>query len=231
MVCLGAVILVVLFAARPGEQAAGFVISVEEAARREEFAERFDTKGEDDRAGVQIQDNGEITEVQIKDEFTEAVVSASYVAVYLLIVLLAALIVIFMIYSIQKRAARQFEDFDEDITEENADLTGLSAVKRKTRLKMGADRTIRRLFRSKVREHMSSNGLLPHRYDTPEVLSGEISHWEDVEMLKLLYHKARYSRAGVSRAELNDYYARRKGRLVPSPPEMDADNRVRAAQR
>ena len=208
--CLGAIIVVVLFAAQPREQAAGLVYSAEESARYGEFAAHVETVKEEAEVIYAFRDILMGAGLSEDNILPEGVVVAALVFMYVVIVLMVALLIVFMIYSIQKRAAHRFEDFDEDITEEDADLAGVSSEKRKTRLKMGADRTVRRLFRLKVREHMSSNGLFPHRYDTPEVLAGEISRWEDVDMLKRLYHKARYSSAGVSREELNDYYAWRR---------------------
>ena len=143
-------------------------------------------------------------------EMVSTVQSISHIVMYAVMGVMLAVLVSFLIYSVQKRAAFQFEDYDEVVEEGDALVSGSSGHGSKMRLKLGPSRTIRRLFRLKVREHMNESGLYPHRSDTPEELSKTIAQWEDVEPLKELYHKARYSGAGVSRDELNDYYAWRR---------------------
>ena len=145
------------------------------------------------------------------EEMVSLAQTITFIVMYVVLGVSLVLLVIFLIYNIQKRAALQFEDFDEDIEEGDALQEGLSEHRRKTRLKLGPNRTIRRLFRLKVLEHMNESGLYPLRSDTPDELSEKIAQWEDVDSLKNLYHKARYSATSVSKAELNEYYAQRKG--------------------
>jgi len=143
------------------------------------------------------------------DEFETVMESFLTVVWYSLFALSITLIVIFLMYRILKRAASQFDDFEEVVEEENADLSGMPVKSRKARLKLGPTRTVRRLFRSKVREHIQANALFALRSDTPEDLSRKIAIWEDVGALKRLYHKARYSGQSVSRAELSEFYSQR----------------------
>ena len=122
--------------------------------------------------------------------------------------IVALCLIIYLFYSIQKRTALNFEDFDEAVEEEPAEIDTM-VRKRVKYSRYGINETVRRLFRSKVQEYIVTGELNPKRGDTPGKLADTISRREYVEPLKQLYHKARYSGEKVSRAELNALYEKR----------------------
>ena len=121
--------------------------------------------------------------------------------------LLSVYLIIYLLYTMQKRVALRFDDYDEVVDESFADME-IQVKKRRIRVNYGVNYTVRRLFRSKVREYMRDGELVPLISDTPGKLAETISRWEDVETLKRTYHKARYSGEKVTRSEVNALYAR-----------------------
>jgi hypothetical protein len=125
-----------------------------------------------------------------------------------MLLIAAAVLTVFIIIVLLDRFARRpellFEDFDEAVAEEPA-VPGIRTKRRGKLLHFGPNHTVRRLFKAKVREHK----LTPKKSDTPKRLTDTMGESEDVETLRRLYHKARYSGADVKRSELNALYAER----------------------
>jgi len=132
----------------------------------------------------------------------------AFVIMYILTALLSLGLVFFLLYSLHRREANRFDDFDEVLEEEPA-APGPRAGKRRGLVILGPNQTVRKLFKSRVRKHMELNGLYPKKSDTPKKLAAVISEWEDIEALHLLYSKARYSGQNVTRSELNALYTQR----------------------
>lgn len=155
---------------------------------------------------------GEITPPQEEAVDFEALMSImrniAFIIMYILIAILVFVLIALALYMLHKRSTLQFSDFDE-ITEQDPALLPARERKQRNRISFGINQTVRRLFRSKVREHMNSSGLTPQKSDTPETLAGRIAVWEDIDALTHLYHEARYSGRSVKRSELNAYYAQR----------------------
>jgi len=96
----------------------------------------------------------------------------------------------------------RFEDYD-DIIEETAVTPEKSLKKSRHLLNLGMNYTIRRLFKRKVKEYITTKSMYTQKSDTPKKLAEKISEWEDIDPLKTLYQKARYSGEQVKRNELN----------------------------
>jgi len=129
-----------------------------------------------------------------------------------IVIIVAAVGVIGLIIWIsikQYNPESRFEDYDEIIEESPADFKKLSK-KRKRTFNLGVNYTIRRLFKRKVREHIIAKNIFTQKSDTPKKLTEAINEWENIEPLKNLYQKARYSGEDVKRIELNSYYNERK---------------------
>jgi len=169
-------------------------------------------QNEEPKEQEEIEDD--ITDDEVKEE--REMIDETFGNVILYIAYAVAAIVIMLLSYFLMRNLRgrgpgpQLEDYVEDLTVEPVEA-GLRKKKKAKLFDFSANQTIRRLFRQKVQEFMHNNALFPLKKDTPAKLADTIKQWEEVDELRDLYHKARYSGEDVKRSELNEYYAKRNG--------------------
>jgi len=206
-VCFSVIIIAGFLLARPGIPGfptnSGYTESSGSEDKVDNEKQEPDSEWIGERPVIIDQPASKPPEVDKSDPETDTITTILW---YSMTAVSVVLIVMFIRSRIRRPAAYYFEDFEEELEEEQADLSGFSAKKRKARLKLGVNRTVRRLFRTKVREYIRRNELLALRSDTPGELVEKIAVWEDLGSLKHLYHRARYSEENISRNELNALY-------------------------
>jgi len=106
------------------------------------------------------------------------------------------------------RPGKQFDDYDE-IIEETFIKSDKKTELRKRVFIFGTNQKVRKLFKRKVKEYMIDQYIPVRKSDTPENLATVINDRENIEALKNLYHKARYSDEHIERAELKVLYSDR----------------------
>ena len=111
------------------------------------------------------------------------------------------LLVRLLLIRMYRSAISRFDNYDDVI--EESDVTKVTDIKKKKRKHyLEINQKVRRIFKKKVNKYIKKNIMIPQLNDTPAELADIMSKQENVDDLKRLYHKARYSDKTISKSEL-----------------------------
>jgi len=147
----------------------------------------------------EIPDGRDEARIQLLYESGEREANIMYPLLIVTVALITIVIIILLVNLY--RPGKQFDDYEE-IIEETFIKGDKKTEQRKRSFIFGTNHKIRKLFKRKVKEYMIDQYIPVRKSDTPEVLATVINNRENVEALKNLYHKARYSDEHIERAEL-----------------------------
>jgi len=205
-VCLAFIVVLGIFIARPIEAGPSFAENTADVVvGYTDFVRLYTNEPnhqEEELPPLMLEEPEIVSQPGVEDIFSKIkniLDTMAHVAMYILTALCVLFLGFFILNSFHRRSSLSFEDFDDVVQEDDAEPP---AMKRSKRLRLGVNKTVRRLFRAKVRDYMVIEEFRIRKSDTPERIAESIGKWEDVGQLKALYHKARYSGGSVSRSEL-----------------------------